>query len=353
MPYLKWTRRKLGPPLLMTLAWLFATTGLAAHDPGLSALEVSVSPGRISASLAIAAPDVAVIDSGSDPRVTLSQLARDAVRVSVDGARVPLHVDGVSIDGGAATVRLSFATPDARGHIARLVVESDVPKRIARGHRQLVVVRFEDRLVSERLVGAAEGAVAIDVEIDVPSAAYASWNVLGLGIRHILSGYDHLVFLAGLLLAARGARELVVALTAFTAAHSVSLTLVVLGSVQAPPSIVEPLIAASIAWIGLENLIRPARGARWFVVFGFGLIHGFGFAGALIELGLGSTVSQVVVAVLSFNAGVEIGQLAVVAGVMPLVWMMRSRPHWQGSVVPLCSLLIVFAGGYWLIERLR
>ena len=103
--------------------------------------------------------------------------------------------------------------------------------------------------------------MAIDLGVASPSAAGAAWHFLGLGVRHILSGYDHLVFLAGLLLAARTVRELVVALTAFTAAHSVSLALVVIGGVHAPPSIVEPLIAASIAWVGVENLLRGRRGA--------------------------------------------------------------------------------------------
>ena len=162
------------------------------------------------------------------------------------------------------------------------------------------------------------------------------------------------MFLAGLLLAARAVRELVVALTAFTAAHSVSLALVVIGGVHAPPSIVEPLIAASIAWVGLENLLqRGQHGARWLVVFGFGLIHGFGFAGALMELGSGPSAAEIALALISFNAGVEAGQLAVAAAMLPLVWMIRSRPVWQRRLLPLCSVMIVMAGGYWLIERLH
>ena len=160
------------------------------------------------------------------------------------------------------------------------------------------------------------------------------------------------MFLAGLILAARTVRELVVALTAFTAAHSLSLALVVVGGVHAPPSIVEPLIAASIAWVGVENLLRGRGRSRWLVVFGFGLIHGFGFAGALIELGFGSSATGVALALLSFNVGVEAGQLAAAAAMLPLVWMMRSRPLWQARLVPVCSMMIVMAGGYWLVARL-
>ena len=160
------------------------------------------------------------------------------------------------------------------------------------------------------------------------------------------------MFLAGLLLASRTGRELVMALTAFTIAHSVSLGLVVIGGVHAPASIVEPLIAASIAWVGLETLLRGRHGARWLVVFGFGLIHGFGFAGALVELGLGASPTEIAVALFSFNAGVEAGQLAAAAAMLPIIRAIRSRPAWQARLVPVCSVLIVMAGGYWLIERL-
>jgi hydrogenase/urease accessory protein HupE len=185
-----------------------------------------------------------------------------------------------------------------------------------------------------------------------PSTAGKASSFMTLGIRHILSGYDHLVFLAGLILAACTVRELLVALTAFTAAHSLSLALVVLGGVHAPPSIVEPLIAASIAWVGVENLIRDRRGSRWWVVFGFGLVHGFGFAGALLDLGFGSSAAGVALALLSFNIGVETGQLAAAAVMVPVVWAIRSRPAWQARLVPACSMLIAIAGGYWLVERL-
>ena len=223
---------------------------------------------------------------------------------------------------------------------------------MARGHRQLLLVTLDDRVVTQRLLDAASGPAAIDLEAVTPSGIRAAWHFVELGIRHILYGYDHLAFLAGLLLAARTVPELVRALTAFTAAHSVSLALVVFWGIHAPASVVEPLIAASIAWVGLENLRHGRHGARWLVVFGFGLIHGFGLAGALIELGFGPSTAEIALALISFNGGVEAGQLAVAAAVLPLVWMIRSRPLWQARLLPLCSAMIATAGGYWLIERL-
>ena len=355
MPCLERTRPAPGPLLLIAFAWLsLMGTVLRAHDPGLSSLDVRVSGGAVSVSLSIAAPDVALLADGgeADVRRQLSEIARDAVRLSVDGEALPSVIDEVAIDAGAARVRLSFALGQARRQALRLSIASDVPARVARGHRELMVVSVDDRVVAERLLDAESGPAAIDLEAASPSAAHAAWHYLELGVRHILSGFDHLVFLAGLLLASRTGRELVLALTAFTIAHSVSLGLVVIGGVHAPASIVEPLIAASIAWVGLETLLRGRHGARWLVVFGFGLIHGFGFAGALVELGLGASPTEIAVALFSFNAGVEAGQLAAAAAMLPIVWAIRSRPAWQARLVPLCSVLIVMAGGYWLIERL-
>ena len=160
------------------------------------------------------------------------------------------------------------------------------------------------------------------------------------------------MFLAGLILAAVSVRGLLIALTAFTVAHSVSLAVVVFAGVQAPPSIVEPLIAASIAWIGIENLLGRSGGTRWWLVFGFGLIHGFGFAGALTELGFGSSPRDVAVALLSFNAGIEAGQLAATAVLLPLVWRIRSRPAWHARLQPVCSVIVAAAGIAWLVQRI-
>ena len=349
------TRPVPGPLLPIAFVLLLLTgTLLRAHDPGLSALDVRVSGATISVSLSIAAADLRLLvpDGGADIRLKLTELARDAVRLSVDGEALPAAVDEVAMDDGAARVRLSVAIGHSRGQPRRLTIASDVPRRVAPGHRQLMTVTLGDRVLSETLLDAQSGPAAIDLEAAVPSAARVARRYVELGVRHILSGYDHLVFLAGLLLAARTGRELLFALTAFTVAHSVTLGLVAIAGVQAPASIVEPLIAASIAWIGLENLLQRRHGARWRVVFGFGLIHGLGFAGALTELGLGSSPGEIALALLSFNAGVEAGQLAVAAAKLPVVWTMRARPLWQARLVPVCSLMIVLAGGYWLIERL-
>ena len=104
--------------------------------------------------------------------------------------------------------------------------------------------------------------------------------------------------------------------------------------------------------VGVENLVGRRGRTRWWLVFGFGLVHGFGFAGALTELGFGSSAGDVALALLSFNVGVELGQLAAAATMVPVVWIVRTRPAWHARLQPVCSMIIAAAGTIWLIERI-
>jgi len=353
MSSLKWTRRMPGPRLFI-VGWLVVTgTVVRAHDPGLSSLDVTVNEETILASLALSAADVALVAAGADARSAITALAHEGIRISIDDHGTPGTITSVVLDRGAARVDMSFAIASPSNHRHRLSISSLVANRVARGHRQLLVVRAMDHDIVERLLDGTSPPVAIDVDAPTPSAFAIAWRYVELGVHHILTGYDHLVFLAGLMLTARRTRELLIALTAFTAAHSMSLALVVIAGLHAPPSIVEPLIALSITWVGLETLIFGRRGARWLLVFGFGLVHGFGFAGALLDLGLGSSTAAIATALVSFNVGVEAGQLAVAALLLPLVLLMRWQPRWQTTLLRASSLMIATAGAYWLIERLR
>jgi hydrogenase/urease accessory protein HupE len=174
-----------------------------------------------------------------------------------------------------------------------------------------------------------------------------------LGVEHILAGFDHLLFLAGLLVACRRARSMLVIVTTFTIAHSITLALAALDWVVLPASVVEPLIAASIVWVGVENLVRretpPMRAP---LCFAFGLMHGFGFAGALRELGLGQSGSPIVRPLLGFNLGVEAGQLLVVAVLLPALLLLRKKPQASRWVQTIASVCVVAAGGYWLFGEL-
>lgn len=141
--------------------------------------------------------------------------------------------------------------------------------------------------------------------------------------------------------------------TTFTIAHSITLVLAALEWIVLPATVVEPLIAASIMWVGIENLLRgdtpPLRAP---LCFAFGLVHGFGFAGALRELGLGQSGTPIALPLLGFNLGVEAGQLLVVAVVLPALLLLRKQPHVSRWVLAIASACIAAAGGYWLLSEL-
>jgi hypothetical protein len=173
-----------------------------------------------------------------------------------------------------------------------------------------------------------------------------------LGFTHIIPrGLDHIIFILGLTLISKRLIDLVIQVTAFTVAHSVTLALGLYGVLELPSSIVEPLIAASIIYIAVENIWHhKVNRSRALVVFAFGLLHGLGFAGVLTELGLPER--DFVVGLLSFNAGVELGQLAIilVAYLSVGIWVLR-YPWYQSRVAVPLSLLIGIIGCYWFVER--
>ena len=176
---------------------------------------------------------------------------------------------------------------------------------------------------------------------------------VALGFTHILpKGLDHVLFVLGIFLLGRGLRDVLLQVTAFTVAHSLTLAASTLGTIAVPAAVVEPLIAVSIAYVAFENIWfahRPAR--RTAVVFAFGLLHGLGFAGVLTELGL--PASAFATALVSFNLGVEAGQLAVLGLAFALIgWRFSGRPWYRVRVVIPASVALATAGIYWTVERL-
>jgi hypothetical protein len=122
--------------------------------------------------------------------------------------------------------------------------------------------------------------------------------------------------------------------------------------VQIPSRIVEPLIAVSIVFVGVENLLRgEISKSRRLLTFGFGLIHGFGFASALREAGIASSAGGIVLPLFSFNLGVELGQVMVAAVVLPIIWKLRENPLFVARWAPVCSAAVVLLGSFWLVER--
>ena len=178
-------------------------------------------------------------------------------------------------------------------------------------------------------------------------------STLSLGFTHIVPyGLDHVLFVLGIFLLGKQPKQVLAQVTAFTVAHSLTLALSMFGVWSLPSRIVEPLIAVSIAYVAIENvLLSELRRWRVAVVFTFGLLHGLGFAGVLSELGLPR--SQFLTALLSFNLGVEAGQLAVVAvAFLLLAWPWSQRVWYRSRIVVPASALIGCVALYWTIERL-
>jgi hydrogenase/urease accessory protein HupE len=174
---------------------------------------------------------------------------------------------------------------------------------------------------------------------------------IGIGFAHILPfGFDHVLFVLGLFFFATRLRPLLAQITAFTVAHSLTLGLSLIGIIALPSRVVEPLIALSIAVVGLENIFtRRMRASRWLIVFAFGLVHGLGFASALRDFGLppGSFWSTL----LGFNLGVEIGQLTVVTAAYAAVGWLWGKPWYFRRVVVPCSAAITLVALYWAVQR--
>lgn len=219
--------------------------------------------------------------------------------------------------------------------------------RPARGYSRLLALL----LLAPLLGRAAAAAAGADPSRAVPPVT--AWAFLRLGVAHIWTGYDHLLFLLGLLVVCRSFRSMVVIISSFTVAHSITLALATLDLVNLPGRLVEAIIAGSIFYVGMENLIR--RGAeprgRGAVTFAFGLVHGLGFATVLRQLGVGAAGHGIAVPLFSFNLGVELGQIAIAAIFLPLIWQLRKNAAFLRYGIPLLSGLVAALGLYWLLER--
>lgn len=307
-----------------------------AHDPGLSAAEVRVAGDRIVAEVSFAPQDLAGIQPVD--LLTIADDRRELERRSVTRKQA---------DSNSVHFVLEFSSSTS----GELRISAPVLSRLPRGHKQFCTVYdSESKVLGERMLSAEANGLTIDVR--TTSAGVGSlFRFLVLGVEHILTGYDHLAFLLALLLGGGSLRRNVKIITSFTVAHSLTLALATFSLINIPPALVEPVIAASIVFVGLENLFRRRVADRWLVTFVFGLVHGLGFASALRELGIGGLGLRAAVPLLSFNLGVELAQIAMAAVVLPLVWKLEQRPAFALKHVPALSLLITFAGVYWLLAR--
>ena len=359
-----------GKILLLQVVWALGTMSVFAHDPGLSTATIQIKSNKLEAVLTFSLVDaaqIAELDKNHDGDISQNELAGgvkaleqkglQALEVGFDGELMkPLQVKAEFDELQNATVSLVFP---ARPY-SKLVITSKWMSVLPPGHRQFVTLKDESgEVLAERLLAANMAAITVLNETERTSPAVTNrsnsfTDFLLMGVKHIWTGYDHLLFLFGLLLVTRNFSSSVKIITCFTIAHSITLAVATLSLVQIPSRIVEPLIAASIVYVGLENLLRgdDPKG-RWLLTLAFGLIHGFGFASVLRELGVGSTGASIAIPLVSFNLGVEIGQIVVAGLVLPVIWKLRTRPVFLRLWVPAGSVLIALLGSYWFIERVR
>lgn len=278
-------------------------------------------------------------------RAVLARYLRERLQVAADG--VPCAPGEPAIDWSPPPEDLALTLPfTCPAPARRLAVAYGLFFDLDPAHRslgRLVLPGGEEPVVFDRSFTRLEVDTA-----GAPALPARFARIFRLGVEHILTGWDHLLFLLALLLAARGLAATVRIVTAFTLAHSLTLALAWHGLLALPARPVEAVIAASIAWVAAENLLGRGAGRRWALAGAFGLVHGLGFYGALAGLGLGG--GDAVTTLLAFNLGVEAGQVAVVAlAWAPLVWWTR-RP-WYAPSARACSAGILLVALWWTAVR--
>ncbi len=367
--------------------WLAAVASLLAHDPGLSSIKVIINASEVDTVLTIhfadlesVAPD---LDEDHDGRLDgaefarghprLVEIARQQIEIAIGNSAMVIltpdpaaQVELIGNNNLQMTVRFKFAGSMVEN---RLTITSPLMGQLPHGHRQFVeVLRGSDgQGIGEGFLVASADRLSFDLPRLVPPGAYTASTPAAdparqidysvfflLGVNHLLTGPDHLLFLGGLLIVCRSLGKAFQMLTLFTVAHSVTLALVTLDLIKPSTTLVEPAIAASIAYIGIENIFRPRADLSWrgALTFVFGLVHGMGFAGALKELGVGSGgASGVVQPLVYFSLGLETTQLGIAVLTFPLLLWLRAKPVFIWFGVPVVSGLIALAGFYWFFER--
>ena len=376
-------------PLAPLLALLLAAAP-PLHPNSLSSSKVTVTGSRVHVELRCQAQSVLEVlgpETDADRNALLSQAELDAVRAGLGDYLLEhyvLRVDsgglltgGTALAGRLTELRPGEIEPDVFGEqqwieasldfehaepIPDLLLQVTIFQDVSPDHKDLCELSFNDEPRVEALFWTGESDRFYQPTTAPRAVPLLDWVRMGIG--HILSGWDHLAFLLGLLVAAGGLASLLGVITAFTLAHSVTLALAALDVVQVPSRPVEMIIAASIVWVGIADLFQKVPHARWKEAFGFGLVHGLGFAGFLAEA-LANEPRRLVPLV-GFNLGVEAGQLLVVLAVVALLYLARlltraasgaapaaDGPRWLAPrPVRLATAAGVAAAGlYWFAER--
>ncbi|MBL0424820.1 HupE/UreJ family protein [Ramlibacter alkalitolerans] len=368
-----------GSPPAYVLLLALVSLPAWAHKPSDSYLTLRGEPDGIAVRWDIALRDldyVLQLDRDGNGELTwgevrqrsadLEKLAIAKLTFSSQGAACPLQSAGPLMldkhsDGTYAVLSLRAQCDKLAGSVqVHYAMLFDVDPT----HRGLVQWTPAGASSPQPLVFAADSATQ-----DLQLAATSGWETLRQyvveGIWHIWIGFDHILFLVALLLPAvlvrraqawsptpslrAAAVDVLKVVTAFTLAHSITLSLAVLGFISLPSRLVESVIAASVVVAALNNLRGTIDRKRWVMAFVFGLVHGFGFASVLADLGLPQ--GALALALVGFNLGVEIGQLAIVAAFLPVAYLLRSTSFYRVGVLRFGSLCVALVAAWWFVQR--
>jgi hydrogenase/urease accessory protein HupE len=349
--------------LAVLLALVACALPAGAHQANISSAQIHIAMGTV------VQVDIGLRGTDVDEAVgtQVADVMTDEARpeaVAAGAAAIGAYVAGRTVVEGSTACRAGppQVRPDADGVAVRidfdctgvtgpLAYRSSVLTDITAATQQVVMIYPPEGPPFQALLDARTQRVALDAG-ERPSLLAVLAEYGAAGVEHIFLGYDHIAFLLALMLWARRPWPVVKIVTAFTVAHSVTLSLAALNVLRLPSAIVEPAIAASIVFVAVENFVSRDVGGRWRVTFLFGFVHGFGFADALKELGLPR--EALVPALVAFNTGVEIGQLAIVCTIVPGMLLLDRLLHAGGrapATVYALSAGIAALGCWWLLAR--
>ena len=345
---------------LLAIAVLLCSAIGWAHPVPFSYADLHLAGGAIDAAIVLHVYDVAhdlrvepaerLLDlrTAEGQRAALEALLRARMQLAADDRQLTPVFGAIDVLPERSSLRVQVRWPLDRSPGRLTVTAVLFPYDPA--HQTFVNIYERGRLTSQAILDARRSSYEY-----FAGSRQGTWAVvrkfLPAGVHHILIGPDHLLFLIGLLLLGGNLRKLTLIVTAFTLAHSVTLALAVLDLVNPPARLIEPAIALSIIYVGADNLLMgKGRDLRAAVAFVFGFVHGFGFASVLREMDLPSRALGW--SLVSFNVGVEIGQLAVVLAVASALALVRSRDEAAGRRLAFAgSIAVIVAGSYWFIQR--
>jgi hypothetical protein len=356
--------------VLALLLALAAVVPAQAHDPFDGNTQVFVFDDRIEARVTLgydAARDMLrILDLPAAEATMITRGASDAPAVLPPALAVKLMTLHAGAQSGAQTYTASaFSAAGVRDEVTFLIPSPRPPTGTVVANATyfdaveymragtLVVADAQRRVLASTLLSKSSHAATVPLSAAAGQARNAGFTAFfKLGVEHILTGFDHLLFLCALLVTVTRFRHMLGIVTAFTLAHSATLALAALGVVALPPSVVEPLIAVSIIVACVDNLLRrEASRDRIWLAAGFGLIHGFGFASMLREAMMAQQGQGLLMPLLSFNLGVEAGQLVVAAVLIALLMFARRKEFFLRFGAPALSGVVIAISAYWLMQR--